>query len=253
MIFDLDGTVWEWNRLKDGVKRTIETLENNDKNIKYFTNNGILRRAQYAEKLRNLGLNATEDDVLCASYIASEALDNEGIDSVFAIGEEGLRTEFRRNNIQHEEDADHVFVAVDRNFSYWKLAMAADLVREGAKLWATGKDPYWWAGSRQMPGTESLAKAVRLAAGVDDDRLNIVGKPSDYAKDVLRDEWTLRPDNTVFIGDSIQTDIVFANKLGYTSALVLGGSSTEADLEGVTDFEQPNIVFRSFKRIVMKL
>lgn len=251
VILDLDGTVWEWNRLKDGVKRTIETLEQNDKTIKYFTNNAILRREQYAEKLRNLGLSADAEDVLCASYIAGKVFDEEDIRNVFVIGEEGLRDEMKENGVKHTEDADHVLATVDRNFSYWKMAKAADILRDGGTLWATTLDNFWWAGDRQLPGTNAIVTAIQLSARTED--ANIIGKPSDYAMDVLRNEWSLMPDNTIMIGDNIQSDVVFGNKLGYMTGLVLGGASTKEDLDNVDDFERPNIVFREFKRIVMKL
>lgn len=251
-VFDLDGTVWEWNRLKNGVKKTIEKLEQKDKNIKYFTNNGILRRPQYADKLRDLGLNASEDDVLCASYIAGKAFDEEDIRDVFVVGEEGLRDELKENGINHSEDANDVLVSVDRNFSYWKMAKAANILADGGTLWSTSVDAYWWAGDRQLPGTNALATAIKRSAGTNEEA-TIVGKPSDYAMDVLREEWSMMPDNTVMVGDNIHSDIVFGNKLGYMTGLVLGGSSTPADLEAVDGFEKPNVVFRQFKRIIMKL
>jgi 4-nitrophenyl phosphatase len=252
-VFDLDGTVWEWNRLKDGVKKTIEKLEKNDKTIKFFTNNAVLRRDQYAEKLRDLGINAEAADVLSASYIAGKVFDQEDIRDVFVIGEEGLRDELRANDVAHTEDADDVLIAVDRNFSYWKAATAADILRDGGNLWTTSVDNYWWAGDRQLPGTGSLTAAVKLAAGAADDP-TIIGKPSDHAMDVLRDEWSLMPDNTIMVGDNLQSDIVFGNKLGYMTGLVLGGTSAPADLDEIDDgFEKPNVVFREFKRIIMKL
>ncbi len=250
-VFDLDGTVWEWNRLKDGVKKTIETLEDKGKTLKFFTNNAVLRREQYAEKLRELGINASEEDVLSASYIAAQALDEENVRDVFVVGEEGLRDELREESISHTEDADDVLVAVDRNFSYWKAATAADILRDGGTLWMTSIDSYWWAGDRQLPGTNALATTIQLTA--DHNGATLVGKPSEYAMDVLRDEWSLMPDNTVMIGDNIESDIVFGNKLGYMTGLVLGGTSVPSDLDEVDGFKTPNVVFREFKRIIMKL
>lgn len=252
-IFDLDGTVWEWNRLKDDVKRTIEQLEDNGKTIRYLTNNAILRREQYAEKLRDLGINASEDEVLSASYIAAQVFDEKDIRKVFVVGEEGLRDELKRQGIEHSEDADHVLVTVDRNFSYWKMATACDILRDGGTLWSTSVDPYWWAGNRHLPGTFSLTKAIQLAADLDGDDVEIVGKPSEHTMDVIRDEWSLMPDNTIMIGDNIDSDIVLGNRMGYMTGLVMGGSSKKTDLEGVDGFRKPNLVFRSFKRIIMKI
>lgn len=253
IVLDLDGTVWEWNRLKEGVKSTIETLESNGKTVTYLTNNAVLRRSQYAEKLREMGLKADTSDVLCGSTIAAKALQAEGVSSVFAIGEEGLRAELREHNISHSEEADHVLVAVDRNLSYWKIAQAVDRLRTGAQLWVTGEDPYWWAGDRQMPGTASIANAVRTAAALDDGAGTVTGKPSEYAMQAVRDAWGFRPPNTIIVGDSIHTDVVFGNHMGFMTGVVLGGNTDRDDLEDLDDFEMPDIVFRSFKRIVMKI
>ncbi len=252
-IFDLDGTVWEWNRLKSDVERTIHQLEDKGKNIKYLTNNAILRREQYAEKLRELGINASEEDVLSASYIAAQVFDEQDIRKVFVVGEEGLRDELKRMNIEHDEDADDVLVAVDRNFSYWKMATACDILRDGGNLWTTSVDAYWWAGNRHLPGTHSLTKAIQLAADLDEGEAEIVGKPSEHAMDVIRSEWSLRPANTIMIGDNIDSDVVLGNRMGYMTGLVMGGSTSKDDLEDVDDFRKPNIVFRSFKRIIMKI
>ncbi len=252
-VFDLDGTVWEWNRLKDGVRKTIETLESNDKNIKYLTNNAILRREQYAEKLRDLGLNATEEDVLSASYIAAQTFDDQDIRSVFVVGEEGLRDELLEKGIEHDEDAEHVLVSVDRNFSYWKMATATDILRKGGTLWTTSVDAFWWAGDRALPGTHALTNAIQLAADLDEGSATVVGKPSEHAMDVIRDEWSLLPNNTIMIGDNIDSDIVLGNRMGYMTGLVMGGSTSKEDLNDVEDFRKPNIVFRSFKRIIMKI
>lgn len=251
VVFDLDGTVWEWNRLKDGVKRTIETLHQHDKTIKYLTNNAILRREQYAEKLRNLGIPVDDEDVLCASYIASQALDDEGVRDVFVVGEEGLRAELGRNKINHVEDANHALVAVDRNFSYWKMAEAADILRNGGTLWATSVDPYWWAGDRHLPGTNALTTAIQRSAGREE--IQILGKPSKYAATVVKEEWGLRPTNTVMIGDNVDSDVVFGNRMGFMTGLVMGGSTTENDLGDLEREQTPDIVFRAFQRIVMKL
>lgn len=250
-IFDLDGTVWEWNRLKEGVKETIKKLEKNDKNIKYLTNNAILRHEQYAEKLRNLGLNVSEENLISGSHIAAEALDTEDIRDVFVIGEEGLRDELKERNISHTEDADDVLVSVDRNFSYWKMAKAADILRNGGTLWTTSVDSFWWAGKRQLPGTNALVTAIQLSSRTND--ATVLGKPSEYAMNVIRNEWSLMPDNTIMIGDNVQSDVILGNKMGYMTGLVLGGSSTPADLDDVEGFERPNIVFREFERIIMKL
>ncbi|MFB6265929.1 MAG: HAD family hydrolase, partial [Candidatus Nanohaloarchaea archaeon] len=115
-VFDLDGTVWEWNRLKHGVEETIEELRERDKDIYFLTNNSLLGREEYAEKLSKLGIDTSPGRVLPVSYITAEVLDEEDIRKVYTVAEEGFRDELEKRGIEHSEMAQDVLVAVDRNF-----------------------------------------------------------------------------------------------------------------------------------------
>ncbi|MFB6265963.1 MAG: HAD-IIA family hydrolase, partial [Candidatus Nanohaloarchaea archaeon] len=250
-VFDLDGTVWEWNQLRHGVEETIEDLRERGKDIYFLTNNSLMGREAYAEKLSKLGIDTSPGRVLPVSYIAAEVFDEEDVRRVYTVAEEGFRDELKKRGIEHSEEASHVAVAVDRNFSYWKAAKAAELVRKGAEFWCTSVDPYWWAGDRYLPGAYSLAETIKLAA--DTESVRILGKPSEHARRIVKSEWKLMPGNTIVIGDNMKSDMVLGNRMGYMTGLVLGGVSTEEDLNDAGPHEKPNIVFREFERIMMKL
>lgn len=250
-IFDLDSTVWHWNRLIPGVKQTIRRLEAKGKDIYYVTNNSILTRKEFAEKLSDLGLKTKEDNVICSSYVAAQVFADKNIDSVYAIGEKGLLDELGREHITKSDDADHVIVGVDRNFSYWKMAKAAEAIRYGAKLWTTAYGENFRAGDRILPGTGALLESVKKSADVED--AEIIGKPSDHMVKIIRDEFPILTNRTVLIGDHLQTDIVTGNKLGIKTGLVLGGTSKKEDLSGIESIERPNFVFKDFKRILRKV
>lgn len=250
-IFDLDGTVWHWNRLIPDVKNTIRKLESKGKNVFYLTNNSILTRKGFSEKLSSLGLKTKPEEVLCSSYATAQTFARKGIDSVYAVGEQGLIDELQREHIKKTEDAEHVVVGVDRNFNYWKLAKAADAVRDGAKFWSTALGENFRAGDRMLPGTGSLVEAVKEASGANE--VEIIGKPSDHMVKIIKDEFPIIPDRTVLIGDHIQSDIVTGNKMGIKTGLVLGGTSKKSDLKDIDGLETPNFVFKDFKRILRKV
>ncbi len=250
-IFDLDGTVWHWNRLIPGVKQTIRRLEAKGKNIYFLTNNSILTRKEFAEKLSDLGLKTEVDNVLCTSYATAQVFADRNIDEAYVIGEKGLLDELGREHITKSEDADHVIVGVDRNFSYWKMAKAAEAIRYGAKLWTTAYGENFRAGDRMLPGTGAILESVKRAAETEEAEL--VGKPSDHMVKIIKDEFPIFRERTALIGDHIHTDVVTGNKMGIKTGLVLGGTSKKEDLRDIENIEKPNFVFKDFKRILKKV
>ncbi len=250
-IFDLDGTIWHWNKLVPDVQRTIRRLKSKGKNIFYVTNNSILTRKEFAEKLTNLGLRTKTENVISSSYVAAQVFSKKNIDEVYTIGEKGLIDELEKEHISKSKDADHVLVGMDRNFSYWKMAKAAEAIRYGAKLWTTAYGENFRAGDRVLPGTASLVESIKIAAGVEESES--IGKPSKYMINIIKDEFPVYKGRTAFIGDNIHTDVVTGNKMGIKTGLVLGGTSSKDDLANVEGVEVPNFVFKEFKRILKVL
>jgi len=128
-IFDLDNTVWYWNRLAPGVKETIRKLKARDKRIFYATNNSLLTRQGFADKLTNLGLNTEPDHIVSSSYVAARVFAANNIQHVHAVGEQGLVEQLEQEHVNIRENADHVVIGFDRNFTFWKMAKAAELVQ----------------------------------------------------------------------------------------------------------------------------
>ncbi|MCJ7450807.1 MAG: HAD-IIA family hydrolase [Candidatus Nanohaloarchaeota archaeon QJJ-9] len=250
-VFDLDWTVWHWNKLAPGVKDTIRELKSKGKNIYYITNNSLLSRKGFADKLSNLGINTEKEDVVCSPHVAAEVFADNDISKAYVIGEEPLINVLESEDIKTSKNAEHVLIGADRNFNYWKLAKAAELVRDGSKLWTLGAGTNFKAGDRVLPGDMPIINAVKTAAKVDSHEM--LGKPSEYMKKIVEDEFSLRPGKTIVIGDHIETDIAFGNKLGAKTGLVLGGESSRSDLKDIDEKNAPDFVFKKFERILMKV
>ena len=63
-IFDLDGTVWNWNSLYPHMKETISKLKSKNCKVFYVSDNPILTRAGLAEKLTTMGIPTVESNVI---------------------------------------------------------------------------------------------------------------------------------------------------------------------------------------------
>jgi NagD protein len=108
------------------------------------------------------------------------------------------------------------------------VEMAAGMILGGAKLIATNPDPNCPThngGTR--PGCGAIVAMLEAATGV---KAFSVGKPSPVMLRAARKELGLRTDQTIVIGDTMETDILGGVQLGFKTVLVLSGGTARADL-----------------------
>lgn len=251
VIFDLDGTVWRWNELKPGAKDTIQELKAKGKNIFYVTNNSLLTRKELAKKLTNMGLDTGTDEIVSSGFAAAQYFQSNDIKRVYCIGEQGLIDELDNQHIKNSEEARTVVVGLDRNATYWKIAKAAERVADGASLYTLGLGYQFQAGDRTLPGNRVLWEAVKQTADISE--ATHLGKPSDTMISAAKEAFPLVPERTLVVGDSIHSDVMFGNKMGVKTGLVLGGQTDKEDLEDVSGLEVPNFVFESIERLLVKM
>ncbi len=249
-IFDINGTVMQWNRLNPYMDKLISTLKKRNKKVYYVTDNCVLTRAQMAEKLTKLGLKTHEKDIISSGYVAADYFESKGIDKAYVAGERGLVSELGEKGIRVSEDADHVILSIDRNFNYMKLKKIGDLADKGAKLYATGMNRNWYIDDEVYPAEMPTIDSVKKFTGKD---IMLLGMPSSEMKAKLLEDIFLFPEDTLLIGDNIATNIKFGNSCGFRTGLVLTGESTEEDLVGLSAEEKPTVVIRDLRNIIKNL
>lgn len=246
-LFDLDGTVWNWTSLMPDVRKVIKKLEDNDKKVFYISNNSILSREGLSKKLNTLGIRTTSEQIINSAYVAAKYFEENGINEVYVIGEKGLVDELSKHGISISDKGKAVIISTDRNFTYWKLKTAHDLAKKGADLYCSGHGKYWLVGDKLYPGEESIVKAVEEITGK---TAILLGKPSDIMKKRVLGDLLLFPENTLFIGDSLNSDIAFGAKCGFRTGLVLTGNTKMQDLRGVKGLEKPSVVITDINELL---
>ncbi|KAL7468213.1 hypothetical protein ACHAXS_008439 [Conticribra weissflogii] len=125
-----------------------------------------------------------------------------------------------------------VVIGLDNDFNYRKLCIATVLLQHNpqAILVATNLDAFDLVGSdaRHLPGNGALVRAVEAASGRD--AIN-VGKPSRLLAQLILEKFNLKAEETIMIGDRLDTDIKFGNDGGMKTGLVLTGCANEASIE----------------------
>ena len=92
---------------------------------------------------------------------------------------------------------------------------------------ATNMDPNCPTQGGMRPGCGAIVAMLEAAAGV---KAFSVGKPSPVMLRAARKELGLSTDETVVIGDTMETDILGGVQMGYRTILVLSGGTEPKDL-----------------------
>lgn len=231
--FDLDGTIYVGNQLLPGVRETIDLLRKNEKKIMFITNAPTNTREDCKQLLCSLGVSVELEEIITASSLSAVYfLENFPDSLIYVVGEKAIAAEFSHfplNITSNPLEATHVLVGLDRSFTYEKLNMAMNAVRNGAKLIVTNPDPACPVPGGYIADTLSIAKAIEVAAGKSIDL--VIGKPSSYYINKLQEKLKIPSDQCLIIGDRLETDILMGKTNNIRTCLVLTGASSKKDIE----------------------
>src|SRR5262249_50591222 len=192
------------------------------------TNRGPTRR-DVATKLQRLGIDAGEEHVFtCAMATARFLARQKPGGTAYVIGEGGLLTALHNNGYAIvDRDPDYVVIGEGRTFSSENVEAAVGMILKGAKLVATNLDPNCPTQHGTRPGCGAVVAMLEAAAG---QKAFSVGKPSPVMLRAARKELGLTTDQTMVIGDTMETDILGGVQLGFKTILVLSGGTRREDL-----------------------
>jgi 4-nitrophenyl phosphatase len=131
---------------------------------------------------------------------------------------------------------DAVVVGLDLEFTYARLACAADAIRSGARFIATNRDPIYPLEKTLMPGAGSIVAAIETASRHTPVSL---GKPGPLLLEIAAHAVGKNVREAVMIGDSLVTDLPAAIAVGARSILMLTGVSTRAQVDALAEADRP--------------
>jgi NagD protein len=232
-LIDMDGVIYRGTHLIPGADRFIHKLREADVPFLFLTNNSQRTRRDMATKLQRLGIAAEEKHVFtCAMATARFLAQQKPGGTAFVIGEGGLLTALHNNGYAIvDKDPDYVVVGEGRTFNFEIMEAALGMILGGAKLVATNLDPNCPTQGGLRPGCGAIVAMLESASGA---KAFSAGKPSPIMLRGARKELGLTTDQTVVIGDTMETDILGGVQLGFKTILVLSGGTCREDLPRYT-------------------
>jgi phosphoglycolate/pyridoxal phosphate phosphatase family enzyme len=252
--FDLDGTVYLGDAPLPGAIETIARIRQAGRPVVFVTNNPLHSAADYAGKLRGLGVEAATADVVTAtdalvSYLRSACAQAR----LLVLGEELLLDTLSTAGFALTSEpaaADVVVVSFDRTFDYAKLLAAYRAVRlGGARLVATNPDPYCPTPDGGLPDCAAMLAAVQACTGASAEA--VVGKPSRHMAAAVLGRLGRAAAGSAMVGDRLSTDIAMAKSAGMAGVLVLTGATSPADLTAAEASVRPDYVIKTLPELLL--
>jgi NagD protein len=228
-IIDMDGVIYHGNRLLKGAADFVEWLTAHNKSFLFLTNSSDRSPLELAQKLSRLGIMVDPEHfytraLATAGFLASQHPGG----SVYVIGEPGLiqalyDAGFTMNNV----NPNYVVVGEGRGYSLEALERAVKLVMGGARLIGTNPDLSGPVEGGIVPACGALVAPIELAAKV---KAYFVGKPNPLMMRHGMRRLNANREDTVIIGDRMDTDIVAGVESDIETVLVLSGVTALEDI-----------------------
>lgn len=229
-ICDMDGVIYHGNRVLPGVQAFVNWLHTTQKAFVFLTNSSAKTPRELREKLLRLGLDVAEEHfytsaLATATFLAQQCPGG----SAFVIGDTGITNAlYTAGFSMNDENPDYVVVSGSSSYNFDNLTHAVNLVRRGAKLIGTNPDVTGPTETGILPATGALIAPIELATGA---KAYFVGKPNPLIMRHALKQLGVRREETVIIGDRMDTDILAGIEAEMRTVLVLSGVTSREDVK----------------------
>lgn len=252
VILDMDGVLWRGDTPLPGLEEWFDWLRESNMPYVLATNNSSRTQLDYVAKLERVGITDVPPECIVTSGTATAAYLQKHYPAgtrVHILGMAGLRKMIGAAGFDLSSDDEPpqvVVVGMDFELTYDVLRQAVWHIRAGAAFIGTNPDKTFPVPDGLVPGAGSILAAVEAAAGRPPDV--VIGKPNRPMFDIALDVLGSTPENTLMVGDRLDTDILGAQNAGLKTVLVFSGVTKPDDLavEGIW----PDVAFDGLPELV---
>jgi HAD superfamily hydrolase (TIGR01450 family) len=242
-VLDLDGVVYLGPDAVPGAPEALNQAQAGGMHLAFVTNNAARPPASVGRHLRDLGVDAHDEDVVTSAQAAARLLAGQ-LDKgskVFLLGGAGLEEALRERSLvpvlEPTDDVEAVVQGYGPDLLWKQVMQGAVLVRSGLPWVASNTDMTIPTAAGVAPGNGAL---VRLVAEFAEREPQVAGKPMPpLFEETIERVGGERP---LVIGDRLDTDIRGAVTMGWDSLLVLTGVTGLEELVGARPEERPTYV-----------
>lgn len=242
-ICDMDGVIYHGDRLVDGAKEFVDWLKAQNKKFLFLTNSSAKSPKELKQKLSRMGIEVDQADFYTSALATASFLSGQNPNTgVYAIGESGLINALYDAGFHTDHiDPTYVIVGESRTYNYEQVELAVHLVLKGARLIGTNSDLTGPTEKGIAPACRALIAPIELATGR---KAYFIGKPNPLMMRHAIKKIGCRREETLIIGDRMDTDIIAGIESEIETALVLSGITRREDL-GHFPYQPDNVLNRA--------
>ena len=248
----MDGVIWKVDAPIGDLAATFKRIRARGLKFVFATNNGTQTPEEYQVKLAGLGVDIkTWQVVTSANGIAFMLAQKYPRGTkVFMIGEDGIRVALEEKGFEilsteNAPQAQAFVMGIDRGINFQKVAEATLLVRAGVPFYTTNTDRTFPTPRGEIPGSGAWLSVITTATGVNP---IIAGKPFPYLMKLSLERLGMKKEETLVVGDRLETDIAAGQAVGCPTALVLSGVSSMEQAKAWNP--KPDMISESLSELV---
>jgi len=229
-LMDMDGVILWGTRLIPGAAEFVQRLRSKGIPFLILTNNSLYTPRDLQVRLSYMGLDVPPEAIFTSALATAQFLHAQRPGGrAYAIGESGLTTALHDTGyILTDQEPEYVVLGETTSYSFDRITRAIRFVTAGARFIATNPDVMGPGEGGIVPATGAVAALISAATGV---KPYFIGKPNPLMMRTALRTINAHSENSVMIGDRMDTDIVAGTESGLRTILVLTGVTTREQVE----------------------
>ena len=221
-LIDMDGVLVSGRTIIPGADQFLERLKARGAKYLVLTNNPLYTPGDLAHRLQTTGLDIPAERLFTSAMATARFLQSQKPNGVaFVIGESGLTEAIHSvGYVITDDHPDYVVLGETYSYNLAQITKAIRLIAEGARFIATNPDPNGPSEKGLVPACGAMAALIEKASGTSP---FFVGKPNPLMMRTAINYLGVHSEDTVMIGDRMDTDIVAGVESGMETVLVLSG------------------------------
>lgn len=229
-LIDMDGVLVRGGTAIPGADQFLARLRARDAKYLVLTNNSRYTPGDLSHRLHGMGLEIPSESIFTSAMATARFLQTQRPNgTAYVIGDSGLTWAlYSVGYVITDRNPDYVVLGEAATYSLEAFTQAVRLIEAGARFIATNPDPNGPGEGGIVPACGAIAALIEKASGVN---AFFVGKPNPLMMRMALKYLGVHSEDTVMIGDRMDTDIIAGVQTGMETILVLSGVTRRGDVD----------------------